>query len=338
MEVHSSVKASLTPGSARLRIRSRGQQPSSSFTRSSTYQGSAKGEMEGSSSVDSKSVYSRNTESLQGSSAASDNLNHLELPSVEKHKQEHCDSPVLGWPKQRSENAAVDHLILNTSQESPEDQKDDSLRNGDSGFCDRRQTLGTHASDQYRRENFQWEDSASAQLWRESLSQTQSQSSSQGNGTPHLSTPTYSARQSLIGMVLPPAYHHDAEVYHTHIPSVTHSIDKHVSYNSPIIHERTIPQHREIHHEHITRDIHTYEIKPALQPVVKPEYLTPKHFVQLEGGGTRDITAGEATSGNYLVLNTENRVIVPASVRNIDEYSDQVRDMDPAAGGPRRQE
>ncbi|KAF8455960.1 hypothetical protein BGX38DRAFT_1266841 [Terfezia claveryi] len=338
LEVHSSDKASLALGSASLRLRSQGQQPSSSFTRSSIHQGSVKGEMEGSSSVDSKSVYSRNTESPQGSNAPSDNLNHPELPSVEKHKQEHCESPVLGWPKLRSENAAVDHLILHASQESPEDQKDYSLRDGDSGFWDRRLTLGTYASDQYRRENFQWDDSTSAQLWRESLSQGPSQPSPQGNETPHLFTTTYAARQSLSGTGLPPAYHHDAEIYHTHVPSVTHSIDKHVGYNFPIIHERTIPQHREIRHEHITRDIHTYEIKPALQPVVKPEYLTPKHVVQLEGGETRDITAREATSGNYLVVNTENRVIVPASVRNIDEYSEQVRDMDTSSRGPSRQE
>ncbi|KAF8420432.1 hypothetical protein EV426DRAFT_675315 [Tirmania nivea] len=337
LELHSSDKILLATGGARLRrLRSRGQQLFSSSTRSSSHQNSAIEEGERSSFADSGSVYSRNcsTDYIQGSHTPSDYLNHPELPAVGKHIQE---SPVLGGPEHRSKYAAmVDHLTSDASQEAREKWEDDPSRYEDSVFGERRHTLGTpspHALDQYRRENFQGEDSGSAQLRGESLSQS---STIQGKETPHPTTSVF--RHSPIGTGLPPAYHHDAEIYHTHVPSVTHSIDKHVSYNSPIIHERTILQHRETRHEHIIRDIHTYEIKPTLQPVVKPEYLTPKHVVQLESGGTRDITAEEAMSGNYRVLSTENRVIIPTSVRNFDEYSDQVRDMDTSIRIPSGQE
>ena len=88
--------------------------------------------------------YSYSTESLQGSSAPSYYLNRPELPPVGKHNQEHCESPVLGWPKYRSDKTAmVDHLSLNASQEAPEDQKLDPSRYGDSGVWEKRHTLGT---------------------------------------------------------------------------------------------------------------------------------------------------------------------------------------------------
>jgi len=60
--------------------------------------------------------------------------------------QERCESPVLGWPKHRSEHAAmVDPLTLSHSQEVLEGQKDGSSRYVDSGFWERKHTLEAHA-------------------------------------------------------------------------------------------------------------------------------------------------------------------------------------------------
>lgn len=176
-----------------------------------------------------------------------------------KNIREHRESPVLGLSKHRSEyTAIVDPLALDGSQQALENQRDEPSRYVDSGFLERRHTLGTLSSyalgqlmkyyiflsgksanwiyqkysDQYRRKNFQQGDFASAQSRHESPSQGQDQSSTyQGNETLRPYTATSIALQSPISTGLLSAYHHDADIYHTHAPSVTHSIDTHVSYN-----------------------------------------------------------------------------------------------------------
>lgn len=154
---------------------------------------------------------------------------------------------------------------------------------------------------------------------------------------------------------LPGQYHHDAEIYHTHVPSISSTTQTHVSFNSrkffssmcvvrlfhislliikiAVIHEHTTSHEHEIQHAHITRDIHTYDILPTIQPIVRSEYLPTKHVVQLENGETRDISAEEAGSGDYRILMTENRVVAPASVMNVQEFADKMRELERNGSG-----
>ncbi|KAF8463080.1 hypothetical protein BDZ91DRAFT_784165 [Kalaharituber pfeilii] len=129
-------------------------------------------------------------------------------------------------------------------------------------------------------------------------------------------------------ITIPGVHYHEAEIYTTHVPSTTTTTEKHVTYNPPIVHEYSIPQHHDIRTSQVTREVHTHEIQQSILPVLKTEYLPIKHVVERDDGTVEDITAEQAAKDGYSVVKQEDRVVTPARIMNVEEFAEQVRQME----------
>ncbi len=58
--------------------------------------------------------------------------------------------------------------------------------------------------------------------------------------------------------------------------------------------------------EKIQREIHTYEIFHRIQPVIDIEVLPPRHFIPVEGGGLREVSADDlpGQTGHWGIVET----------------------------------
>lgn len=73
-----------------------------------------------------------------------------------------------------------------------------------------------------------------------------------------------------------------------------------------VVHETVIPQVQNIREEKIEREIHTYDVFHRIQPIIDVEVLPPRHFIPVEGGGLREVSADEipGQTGHWGIVET----------------------------------
>lgn len=67
-----------------------------------------------------------------------------------------------------------------------------------------------------------------------------------------------------------------------------------------------MPEVHTIREEKIEREIHTYDVFHRIQPIIDVEVLPPRHFIPVEGGGLREVSADEipGQTGHWGIVET----------------------------------
>lgn len=92
------------------------------------------------------------------------------------------------------------------------------------------------------------------------------------------------------------------------IVNLTNTVDTDVTVKQApaVVHETIIPEVLNIREEKIEREIHTYDVFHRIQPIIDVEVLPPRHFIPVEGGGLREVSADDlpGQTGHWGIVET----------------------------------